>query len=127
MPRKNCQSCKTNKIEYRLYLDHGAAVTPAGSCYAKLATLKAAQVCLACAVETLKDGRAFNIRKILRADLNTKRDDLPTSVSACVLCGYETDKLSKRRACSLCEDREQETGKRSSIPAPDSGSDDLGF
>ena len=73
MPRRNCQDCKTEKIAYRLYVDHGGPVMPAGSTFAKMNTMPARQVCQGCAERALAAGLVYNLRRILRADLGTSR------------------------------------------------------
>jgi hypothetical protein len=131
MPRKNCQNCKTGRIEYRVYFDHGGPVQPEGSCYANLKTLKAAQICQPCAVDAVTNGAVFNLRKILRADLKTKRASLPKSerrqsASVCAACGLMRP-LNVARLCEECAEPGS-AGGAALVSRLDDGRDpDLGF
>ncbi len=135
MPRKNCQTCKTKKIEYRLFIDHGGPVAPEGSCFAKLNSLKSAQICQECAVDAVRNGLVFNLRKILRADLHTKRASLPKkeqrqSALICAACGLIREHLNTARLCDECSEPGSVEGTAlvSRLTAEDeSADDDIGF
>lgn len=133
MPRKNCQVCKEKRIEFRVYFDHGGPVAPEGSCYANLKTLTSAQICLACAVLAVQDNRVYNLRKILRADLKTKRPSLPkserTSADICAGCQCRRPLIGTSRLCAECNEPGSERGTTlvSQLTADENSDDDLGF